>query len=205
LSVVLVDQDGVLANFEQGLLDAFRARHPDAPFIPLADRREFYARKQYPPEWAEHIGAIVRAEGFYRDLPAIEGSVAAMGEMLKSGHEVFVCTAPMISSRWCVQEKLAWVEHHLGRDWLRRTIIASDKTLIGDRFQPCVLIDDRPTITGAAIPPWTHVLFDAPYNQGQPGPRLFSWTHWREVIEPILAAQSRERTHSRLSKAAAPK
>ena len=143
MSVVLVDQDGVLANFEQGLLDEFRARHPGAPFIPVADRREFYARKQYPPEWAEDIGAIVGAEGFYRDLPAIEGSVAAMGEMLKAGHEVFLCTAPMISSRWCVQEKLAWVEHHLGRDWLRRTIIASDKTLIGDRFQPCVLIDDR--------------------------------------------------------------
>src|SRR5271169_8367 len=33
LGVVLVDQDGVLADFEQGLLDAFRASHPGAPFI----------------------------------------------------------------------------------------------------------------------------------------------------------------------------
>ena len=55
MGVVLVDQDGVLADFEQGLLDAFRASHPGAPFIALADRRGFYAREQYPPEWAKAI------------------------------------------------------------------------------------------------------------------------------------------------------
>jgi len=189
LGVVLVDQDGVLADFERGLLAAFRTRYPDAPFIALADRREFYARDQYPPEWAQAIDAIIRTEGFYRNLPAIEAAPAALEEMLEAGHDVFLCTSPVISSRWCVQEKLIWVEHHLGRAWLRRTIITSDKTLVGDRLQPCILVDDRPKITGAAIPPWTHVLFDAPYNEGQPGPRLSSWVDWREVLEPILASQ----------------
>ena len=115
MTVVLVDQDGVLANFEQGLLDVLRARHPGAPFIALADRRVFYAREQYPPEWAGAIDAIVRSEGFYRDLPAIEGAPTALQEMREAGHNVFLCTSPMASSRWCVQEKLAWVEQHLGR------------------------------------------------------------------------------------------
>jgi len=46
LGVVLVDQDGVLADFERGLLDAFRGSHPGAPFIALDDRRGFYAREQ---------------------------------------------------------------------------------------------------------------------------------------------------------------
>jgi hypothetical protein len=62
---------------------------------------------------------------------------------------------------WPWSRKLAWVERHLGRDWLRRTVISPDKTLVGDRGRPCVLVDDRPEVTGVASPPWTHVLFDA--------------------------------------------
>jgi 5'-nucleotidase len=193
LGVVLVDQDGVLADFEQGVLDAFRARYPGAPFIELTDRRGFYVREQYPAEWANSINQIVRGEGFYRGLAVIAGGPAALEEMLGEGHDVFLCTAPMASSRWSVQEKLAWIEQHLGQSWLRRTILTPDKTLVGDRLRPCVLIDDRPRITGAATPPWTHVLFDAPYNRGEPGPRLSSWADWRAVLEPVLAAQQRER------------
>ncbi len=189
MGVVLVDQDGVLADFEQGLLHTFRTRHPGAPFVPLADRRGFYARQQYAPEWSEAIDAIIRSEGFYSNLPAIKGAPEALQEMLEAGHDVFLCTSSLIGSRWCVSEKFAWVEHHLGRAWLRRIVITTDKTLVGDRLQPCVLVDDRPTVTGVASPPWTHVLFDAPYNQGERGPRLSSWTEWRDVLEPILAAQ----------------
>jgi hypothetical protein len=88
----------------------------------------------------------------------------------------------------------AQIEHHLGRAWLRRTVITPDKTLVDDRLQSCVLVDDRPTVTGAESPPWTHVLFDAPYNQGEPGPRLCSWADWRKVLEPILATQWRVMT-----------
>jgi 5'-nucleotidase len=194
MGLVLVDQDGVLADFEQGLLDVFRATHPGAPFIALAERRKFYAREQYPPEWADTIDAIVRTEGFYRDLPAIEYASAALEEMLAAGHDVFLCSSPLTGSRWCVPEKLAWVEQHLGPAWLRRTVITPDKTLVGDRLQPCVLVDDRPTVAGVATPPWTHVIFDAPYNQDERGPRLSSWGDWHEVLEPVFAAQLRERT-----------
>ena len=194
VGLVLVDQDGVLADFEQGLLDAFRASHPGAPFIALADRRGFYAREQYPAEWSDAIDAIIRGEGFYRDLTVIKYAPAALEEMLEAGHDVFLCTSQLVGSRWCVPEKLAWVEHHLGPAWLRRTVITPDKTLVGDRLQPCVLVDDRPEVKGVASPPWAHVLFDAPYNQREHGPRLSSWADWREVLEPVLAAQHRGRT-----------
>lgn len=193
LGIVLVDQDGVLADFERGVLDAFRARYPGAPFIELTDRRGFYVREQYPPEWADAISQIVRGEGFYRGLPVIKGGPAALEDMLKAGHDVFLCTTAMASSRWSAQEKLAWIEQHLGRSWVRRTVFTHDKTLVGDRLKPCVLIDDRPRITGAASPPWTHVLFDAPYNRDEAGPRLSSWAGWRAVLEPILAGQQIER------------
>lgn len=45
----------------------------------------------------------------------------------------------------------AWVEKHLGRDFLEQVILTRDKTLItGD-----ILIDDKPDILGE--PPWNFV------------------------------------------------
>jgi hypothetical protein len=44
---VLVDMDGVLADFEAGLLRGFRRRFPGEPHVPLAQRRGFLAREQY--------------------------------------------------------------------------------------------------------------------------------------------------------------
>jgi hypothetical protein len=196
VGVVLVDQDGVLADFEQGLLDEMRARHPGGPAIPVARRRIFSARQQYRDEhgarWAQAADAIMHDEGFYAGLPVIEGAPAALAQLRAAGHLVLICTSPLTGSRWCVPEKLAWIERHLGPDWPRRTVITPDKTLVGDHRQPCVLIDDRPGISGAASPPpWTQVFFAAPYNKAAEGPRLSRWAGWREVIEPVLARASR--------------
>lgn len=44
---VLVDMDGVLADFEGGFLKKFRARYPDEPFVSLDDRRGFWVSSQY--------------------------------------------------------------------------------------------------------------------------------------------------------------
>lgn len=44
---VLVDMDGVLADFEGGFLKKYRARYPDDPHIPLEDRRGFWVSTQY--------------------------------------------------------------------------------------------------------------------------------------------------------------
>lgn len=44
---VLVDMDGVLADFESGLLRGFRRRFPGDPHVPLEQRRGFLASEQY--------------------------------------------------------------------------------------------------------------------------------------------------------------
>lgn len=44
---VLVDMDGVLADFEGGFLKKYRARYPDEPYITLDDRRGFWVSTQY--------------------------------------------------------------------------------------------------------------------------------------------------------------
>lgn len=44
---VLVDMDGVIADFEGGFLKKFKARYPNEPFISLEDRRGFWVSTQY--------------------------------------------------------------------------------------------------------------------------------------------------------------
>lgn len=44
---MLVDMDGVLADFEAGLLRGFRRSFPREPYVPLQERRGFLACEQY--------------------------------------------------------------------------------------------------------------------------------------------------------------
>jgi len=82
VGLVLVDQDGTIADFEGALLDAFRAKHPGAPFIDVADRHEVSARKQYGPKWGPAVDAIMKTKGFYLSLPVVTGVPRAFDEIL---------------------------------------------------------------------------------------------------------------------------
>ena len=44
---VLVDMDGVLADFEGGFLKKYRARYPQEPYITQDDRKGFWVSAQY--------------------------------------------------------------------------------------------------------------------------------------------------------------
>jgi 5'-nucleotidase len=171
--------DGVLADFEQGFLARWRARYPDKPYIPIEDRTTFYILDQYPQELSPLIRAIQYAPGFIRELRPVPGAIEAMGAMIEAGLDVFICSSPFTRYEHCVQEKYAWVDEHLGHEWIRRVILAKDKTLIkGD-----VLIDDRPNVRGVAEPSWEHIVFDQPYNRDQHDKRrLTGWDDWESVL-----------------------
>lgn len=44
---VLVDMDGVIADFEGGFLKKYQEKFPNEPFISLEDRRGFWVSTQY--------------------------------------------------------------------------------------------------------------------------------------------------------------
>lgn len=176
--LVLVDMDGVLADFEAAFLAAWRHNNPSLSYVEVADRDVFYVKDQYPLEHRELVHAVHGVEGFFRSLPPVEGALVAMEEMASAGLDVFICTAPLTSNLFCASEKHAWVQEHLGKPWLKRTVVASDKTLVRGDF----LVDDRPLVDGLLTPTWQHVVFGAPYNQSSPSPRMESWASWRESL-----------------------
>ncbi|XP_021491169.1 5'(3')-deoxyribonucleotidase, cytosolic type isoform X2 [Meriones unguiculatus] len=143
---VLVDMDGVLADFESGLLQGFRRRFPGDPHVPLEQRRGFLASEQYGalrPDLAEKVVSVYEAPGFFLNLEPIPGAVDALREMNNmQDTEVFICTSPLRKYDHCVAEKYRWVEQHLGSQFVERIILTRDKTVVmGD-----LLIDDKDTI-----------------------------------------------------------
>lgn len=94
---ILVDMDGVIADFERGFLTQWRARYPHERFIPLDQRTTYYAMDQYPSELRETVRQICWAPHFYRTLASIEGGPEALAEMKRLGLEVF--TGMLFSTR----------------------------------------------------------------------------------------------------------
>lgn len=177
--IILVDQDGVLANFEYGFLRRWRYLFPNDFFLPLDQRKNFHIEDDYPDYLEGEIVKIFSEPGFFAGLEPIPGGAKALRAILRLGHEVFICTSPFKQNRGCAAEKLAWVEKNIGGDFLKRVIITEDKTLVrGD-----ILIDDKPKVKGLVKPAWEHILFTQPYNAGEKDKRRLDWTTWRKVLD----------------------
>ena len=184
----LFDMDDVLADFENGLLDTYRAKHPDKYYIPFEQRNTFGTIYDYPQDCQPLIKAVYTSPGFVRSLPPINGGIEALMEINRGGHDVFICTSPLNIYENCVLEKYLWAEEHLnshplnnGVDWTKRMILTKDKTLIYGKY----LLDDNPCISGIRKPSWEHIIVDMPYNRHITDKKriLRDWSNWKEVLK----------------------
>jgi len=178
---ILVDMDGVLADFELGFYNRWQVKYPKLPMISPERRDAFYIYDQYPPSWRSLIMSIPDEPGFFRNLKPIPGAIDAMLELIATVPEVFICTSPFPPTyNKSASEKYEWVERYLGPDMLKRLVITKDKTLV----QADILIDDKPKIVGVEeLPSWEHILYDQLYNRQEVGKRRLTWGNWKTVLE----------------------
>ncbi|GAB2734375.1 5' nucleotidase, NT5C type [Sinomonas soli] len=181
--VVLVDMDGVLFDWMTGLNAKHLELDPAFPVIRPGDQHT-WDMLCGPTGDRDILRRAMDAPGLYRDLQPMPGALDALEAMEAAGLAPFLCSAPFPTHATCTSEKLASVQEHFGPKWAQRTILTLDKTLV----HGAVLVDDKPVITGARTPEWTQVVFDQPYNQGTPGPRLHSWEAWEDVVLPVVDA-----------------
>ncbi|KQK73443.1 5'(3')-deoxyribonucleotidase, cytosolic type [Amazona aestiva] len=107
---VLVDMDGVVADFEGAVLRGFSARFPAEPRVELAARSGFSVREQYRglrQDLAAKVASVYESPGFFLGLDPIPGALEALQEMIRmQDTEVFICTSPLRNYEHCILEKV---------------------------------------------------------------------------------------------------
>jgi 5'-nucleotidase len=177
--VVLVDMDGVIADFNAAFDLAWRSRYPNRELYPMSAQQNLSIVDSQPEEYRADIYDVLSAPGFTVNMPEIEGAVQGIRAMDLMGLQVFICTSPLRDYSHNVPEKFSWVEEHLGQEWARRLIITRDKTVVRGRY----LIDDAFVVRGSIQPEWEHFIFDRMLDRsvGDSQKRI-NWNNWRRVI-----------------------
>jgi 5'-nucleotidase len=172
-NTVLVDMDGVLAKFDERVVEIIADEYPE---IPIPDKREhFYISDDFLPQHREVALSVSDRLGFFASLAVEDGAIEAWAAMLESGYQPRVCSSPLHTHPNSVNEKREWLEEyfvpHFGYSVVDRSIIQSDKTI----HRGLALIDDKPVITGSLTPIWERIIYDRPYNHCAEGYRLRGW------------------------------
>jgi 5'-nucleotidase len=188
-TVVLLDMDGTIVDWDAGFLQAWGSRP--------VDRTKSYAMEDCVPSVHRNDATnIFMTPGFFRNLPPVPGAVAAVRQMERAGFQIWFCTSPILGHSTCCQEKLEWIQEHFGDAYVKRVILCQDKTTVrGD-----ILIDDKPHITGLHPPTWRQCLFDAPYNQCRSDlPRITEWSEWEAPLKQLLVQSGMKRVDTSLA------
>lgn len=204
---ILLDQDGVLADFVDGLFFELKQFTPHELYKLLPNPRtlpKFYVEECVETGDERHdkllkdlINEVTSDRvGLFDRLPPMAGATF-FAPMLKEktkalGIGVRVCTSPMVENATCHSDKAKWLARVLGPSWAKEAIMTSDKTLV----QGLVLVDDKPIIKGTVErPTWEHVIFDASYNQGIAGSRVYGWN---EQAVDFIIDRAVKSQHARL-------
>lgn len=186
---ILWDLDGTLFDWGQEWDATLERRFAHLARIPRShEQLSFNLNLGLNDEERHAVSEIMADPGFYARLEPFPGAVEAAKQASAYGFENFIATSPWWPNPSCLQDKADSVAKHLGEDWLPRLILGSPKWVIaGD-----ILVDDRPDIEHSDIAPWSQVLYDQPYNQNSPLPRIRDWGDWFDttmsVFEERLAA-----------------
>jgi 5'-nucleotidase len=178
--ILLIDMDGVQVDYYGHFLEIWKQKYPDRIAVEANELNSFYIEDAYPKEYAEDIVSITRAKDFFRGIKPIAGAVETMNRILVEGEfDPYICTAPELDAvdQCCFTEKAQCIEEHLGKEWLKRTIITKDKTLVHGDF----LIDDKPEIKGARVPSWERIVFWHKYNVNAAGIHMHGWGDWDNI------------------------
>jgi len=178
--IILVDMDGPLANFEEGVIDVWKRCYPDRPCLNLNERKSWWSEKEWETlrkgYWNDAL-VLIETPGFFKNLSVVSRSREALEKIINAGYTVQICSTPRDGLIHTVEDKKAWLIEFFWKDIANSAIFTHDKTtVVGD-----YLIDDKPDIVGSKVPSWKQILWDMPFNQQTNGmPRVKSW---KEVLE----------------------
>lgn len=177
--------DEVIANFSLAFAVRYIKKFPKRQVVPWQERKKWKIRDDYPEKFRADIDAIYDEARFYLTLDLIKGAKTAIIALYKK-YKIFFVTSLRKQNHTCYEDKVWWIETHIGPNFSQLMIPCSDKTLIWGH----ILIDDNPHPRKDGLnpnPSWTHVVFDQPWNRDIKSPRInTNWNNAEEVIERVL-------------------
>lgn len=183
---MMLDMDGVLADFERHAYDGARELGCTFDIAGLHEQTSKYCTDHIPNRRERKVArTMIESPGFFETLPVMPGAIEGARELIAAGIDVWVCTKPLETNPTCRDAKGAWLRRYLP-ELEHKLIIAPDKSIIvGD-----ILLDDAPNPSWFPIAPWRPVVFAAPYNgAGSAWEHVPSWT-WGEPVCDLVAAAS---------------
>jgi hypothetical protein len=143
---ILIDLDGVVVDWDAGFCQAWKRKgYTRFHYVyvqllmngiiagkslspSLINRMKSYNIEDcVPSNLKSQAVNIFCSQGFFQTLPMMEDAIQALQEMQNAGLRIVLCTAPILESHHCAQEKVEWVRRELGEQWLSRLIMCTDK------------------------------------------------------------------------------
>lgn len=188
--IILLDQDGPLANFDKAFLDICAQEgillHKgetghDNPCV----KHRFLSDCIVDKAERARARSFVEEQYWFESLEPTEGAIEG-AQALAEVADVWICTKPLESNQTCRDEKAAWVRHHLGKEWESKLIITPNKGMVhGD-----ILLDDAIKLAWMPYATWTPVVFPTPWNgEGSDWESFERWS-WNDPIDDLLGVAS---------------
>jgi 5'(3')-deoxyribonucleotidase len=181
---VLVDMDGVVADFEtpnDRIVSAFG-------LSPVTERPDFYYADTYQnyPELVDTIYQENRRPGFFRAFPLVDGALSGWQRILDADFIPRICSSPLENHPTVISEKREWLEEYFvpafGAWVIDTAIFNRDKS----GYDACAMIDDRPTLRNIEGASWQHIVFSRSYNAKVE--TVFRLNGWNDPsLESLLA------------------
>ena len=171
MQTLAVDMDGVLADVLERFLELdaqeFGRRKALAEIEDLPELEAFARAKEY-----------VRTPGFFRSLPVMQGSQAAL-ERLNRVYDVFIVSAAAEFPQ-SMHEKYDWLaEHFPFISWQQMVFCGAKRIVRAD-----IMIDDY--LRNLDPFPGTTYLFNAPHNAREQSERHIRVHDWVELERLLL-------------------
>lgn len=191
--VLILDSDGVIYQWEKGVLAHFHKHNPNLPPIEGPFRNWDTTTGRTPEQAAALLRTLDKMD--YSELEPYPASLAVIPLLVEVGFDVYVATSHSTANLYCAAAKVYAFHRDFNGLLDQHIAITLDKTrLIGDW-----LVDDKPEVIGRTdVPPtWQHVYFTQAYNEHLDGPRLV----WETAL-PVLADLVEAKVNAALNGAA---
>lgn len=170
---LLIDQDDVLAEYIQGVTDAYNEKYDTCI---SADECVTWNLYQV---FGKEVDTVMHEPDLFRKLQPVKDAIEVFERLYKSGlFEMYIVTA---ANPVCVPAKIEWIEKYLPFFPIDRVIICKRKSVIKGDF---LLDDGMHNIEEFAAAGGKPIIYDRPHNRyrGEGIPRVESWLEFERLI-----------------------